>query len=205
MNEYMHNMSTTMNKKTMLNSRPKSTQRPDEPVILQTDKSQNVSVINIKRENRLSGIISLYSKGLNQTEKASELGIDQSTVSRDLQFIKQEAKKKIEKYLNEDILFEYLRYMAGSNEVTRQLWDIVQHEENTKDKMNALSLLMQCYNKRLEILIGGPESYLNVKKSVSEVKFQERVDNDPVLKMLHERNRFPSPFSNRITSGKKTF
>jgi hypothetical protein len=85
---------------------------------------------------------------LTQEEIARELNVDQSTVSRDLQYIKQEAKKKIEKYLNEDILFEYLRYIAGSNEVTRKLWEIVQNEKTmTKDKMNALSLLMQSYNK----------------------------------------------------------
>jgi hypothetical protein len=47
------------------------------------------------------------------------------------QFLKQEAKKKIERYLNEDILFEYLRYIAGSNEVTRHLWEIVQNQERT--------------------------------------------------------------------------
>jgi hypothetical protein len=174
-------------------------------VNLKTNKSQNVTVTNIERENRLSKIISLYSKGLTQSEIASELSIDQSTVSRDLQFIKQEAKKKIEKYLNEDILFEYLRYMAGSNEVTRHLWELVQNEESTKDRINALALLMQCYNKRLEMLISGPESYMNAKKSVSEVKFQERVDNDPVLRMLHERKRFPSPFSNGIASTRKVF
>jgi hypothetical protein len=116
-------------------------------------------------------------------------------VSRELQFIKQEAKKKIEKYLNEDILFEYLRYIAGSNEVTRHLWELVENEENTKEKMNALSLLMQCYNKRLEILIGGPESYMNVKKSVSEIKFQEKVDSNPFLKMLNERKKISSPLS----------
>jgi hypothetical protein len=74
-----------------------------------------------------------------------------------LQFLKQEAKKKIERYLKENILFEYLRYIAGSNEVTRDLWEIVQNEKTlTKDKTNALSLLMQFYNKRLELLIGGP-------------------------------------------------
>ena len=53
---------------------------------------------------------------------------------------------------------------------------------------------MQSYNKRLEVLIGGPESYMNAKKSVSEIKFQERVDSDPMLKMLSERNRFQNPF-----------
>jgi transcriptional regulator with XRE-family HTH domain len=165
---------------------------------------QNLPILDIEKENRLSRIISLYSKGLTQAEIAQELGVDQSTVSRDLQFIKQEAKKKIEKYLNEDILFEYLRYIAGSNEVTRELWGIVQNKKTmTKDKMNALSLLIQSYNKRLEMLIGGPESYMNAKKSVSEIKFQEKVDSDPMLKMLSERNRFPSPFSSGSLFGKK--
>jgi hypothetical protein len=171
-----------------------------------TDNSniQNLTTIEIEKENRLSRVISLYSKGLTQAEIAQELSVDQSTVSRDLQFIKQEAKKKIEKYLNEDILFEYLRYIAGSNEVTRKLWEIVQNENvTTKDKTNALSLLMQSYNKRLEVLVGGPESYMNAKKNVSEIKFQERVDNDPMLKMLSERNRFPSPFGSGGLFGKK--
>jgi transcriptional regulator with XRE-family HTH domain len=165
---------------------------------------QNLPVLDIQKENRLSRIISLYSKGLTQAEIAQELNVDQSTVSRDLQCIKQEGKKKIEKYLNEDILFEYLRYIAGSNEVTRKLWEIVQDERvMTKDKTNALSLLMQSYNKRLEALIGGPESYMNTKKSVTEIKFQERVDSDPMLKILSERNRFPSPFGSGGLFGKK--
>lgn len=90
---------------------------------------------------------------------------------------------------------EYLRYIAGSNEVTRKLWEIVQDENvSTKNKTYALSLLMQSYNKRLEVLIGGPESYMNAKKSVSEIKFQERVDSDPMLKRWSERNRFQNPF-----------
>jgi hypothetical protein len=88
---------------------------------------------------------------------------------------------------------EYLRYIAGSNEVTRKLWEIVQDENvSTKNKTHTLSLLMQSYNKRLEVLIGGPESYMNAKKSVSEIKFQERVDSDPMQKMCSERKRFPN-------------
>ena len=164
---------------------------------IKPEQLENMSTIDIEKENRLSKIISLFSKGLTQSEIAQELNVDQSTISRDLQFLKQEAKGKIEKYLNEDILLEYLRYIAGSNEVTRHLWEIVQDQETiTKDKTNALSLLMQFYNKRLELLIGGPESYMKAKKSVSEIKYQEKVDSDPFLKMLSERNklRSESPF-----------
>ena len=185
-------------------SNPSAAPKISNAVNTNSSNIQNLPVLDIDKENRLSRIISLYSKGLTQEEIAQELDVDQSTVSRDLQFIKQEAKKKIEKYLNEDILFEYLRYIAGSNEVTRKLWEIVQNERTlTKDKTNALSLLMQSYNKRLEVLMGGPESYMNAKKNVSEIKFQEKVDNDPILKMLSENNRFPSPFSSEGLFGKK--
>ena len=79
--------------------------------------------------------------------------MDQSTVSRDLQFIKLEARIEIEKYLREDILFEYVRYMSGSNEITRQLWKIVQDKNiSTKQKANALSSLMQAHKVAVFIL-----------------------------------------------------
>lgn len=197
-------MTSPMHKNTseQLNSQSTTTDRTYDSN--RNNSIQNVPVLDIEKENRLSKLISLYSKGLTQAEIAQELNVGQSTVSRDLLFIKQEAKKKIERYLNEDMLFEYLRYIAGSNEVTRKLWEIVQSESvTTRDKTNALSLLMQLYNKRLEVLVGGPESYMNARKSVSEIKFQEKVDNDPLLKMLSERNRFPSPFNSGSLFGKK--
>ena len=103
-----------------------------------------IAVIDIERENRLSRVISLYNKGLNQEEVAQELHVDQSTVNRNLQYIKHEAKIKIEMYLREDILFEYVRYMAGSNEITRHLWEIVENNDTTtREKTNALSCIMQ--------------------------------------------------------------
>jgi predicted transcriptional regulator len=145
--------------------------------------SAKIAVIDIEKQNRLSKVISLYSKGLNQQEIAQELNVDQSTVSRDLQYIRNEAKIKIEKYLRNDILFEYVRYMAGSNEITRYLWEIVQDNETTaKEKTNALSCLMQSYNSRLQTLTSGPESYMNIKKSLSEIDLQRLVESSPVLK-----------------------
>src|SRR5689334_306878 len=151
----------------------------------------NIAVIDIEKQNRLSKIISLYSKGLNQ-EEIAQLFIDQSTVCRDLQYIKHEARIKIEKYLRDDILFEYVRYMAGSNEITRHLWEIVQdNETNIREKTNALSCLMQSYNSRLQTLTSGPESYMNIKKSLSGIDLQRLVDSSPVLKaQVNQRKLF---------------
>ena len=151
----MHKMSITMHKNvpskigTCLKSDnrtsnrsldPKNHVEPTKENMLETSK---VAVIDIERENRFSMVISLYSKGLNQEETAQELHVDQSTVSRDLQYIKHEARIKIEKYLRDDILFEYVMYMAGSNEITTHLWEIVQDNDNTtREKTNALSCLV---------------------------------------------------------------
>ena len=180
-------MTSPLHKKT---TAPEFSSKATSKSSLKPAQLENLPNTDIEKENRLSKIISLYSRGRTQSEIAKELGVDQSTISRDLQLLKREAKRNIEKYLNEDILMEYLRYIAGSNEVTRKLWEIVQDEHVT----SKTKLLMQCYNKRLEVLIGGPESYMNAKKSVSEIKFQERVDSDPMLKILSETNRFQTPF-----------
>lgn len=140
----------------------------------------------------------MYSKGLNQEEIAHELHVDQSTINRDLHFIKHEARKQVEKYLREDILFEYLRYMAGSNEITRKLWEIVKNGNSTiKEKINALAQLMQSYNSRLQTLTSGPESYMNIKKSLSEIDLQRLVDSEPFLKaQVEQRKLFPKGLHN---------
>jgi DNA-binding NarL/FixJ family response regulator len=44
---------------------------------------------NIERENRLSAILRLHTRGLNQEQIAEELHIHQSTVSRDLHLVQQ--------------------------------------------------------------------------------------------------------------------
>lgn len=162
------------------------------------------TVLDVEKENRLAKIILLCSKGLPQSEIAKKLGVDQSIVSRDLQFIKQQAKREMEKYLNEGMLFEYLRYIAVSDEVSRKLWEIIESQDiTTKDRKNALSLLMQANNKRLEILTSGAEAYMNAKKSMSEAKFQDRVDSDPLLSMLNDRKRLSIPSFSDILSKRK--
>lgn len=48
------------------------------------NQQQQQSQLDIARENRLSQIIALYSKGLTQSEIAQKMNVNQSTISRDL-------------------------------------------------------------------------------------------------------------------------
>ena len=184
----MHKMSTPLHKNTEakqignINTKPSKTVNNNIDLINNSD-SQLSSTLDIQNENRLSKILSLHVMGLSQVEIASELKVNQSTVSRDLQYIKQESRRRIDKYLREDVPFEYERYLATFDEISKKLWKTV-NDFNTdpKDKIRALSLLNQANDKRHERLIGGPGDYLKVKQSQSELILQDFIDNDPELK-----------------------
>jgi DNA-binding NarL/FixJ family response regulator len=77
-------MTSLMHKNTQeqLNSKTTTTTDMTGAVNRSSSNIQNLPVLDIEKENRLSKVISLNSKGLTQAEIAQELGIDQSTVSR---------------------------------------------------------------------------------------------------------------------------
>jgi|SRR5215204_6260361 len=121
--------------------------------------------------------------------------VNQSTISRDLQYLQQEAKNNIWKYLNEDILFEYLRYIVENNEISKKLWEIVQDENaSAKGKTTVLALLNQSYTKRLEILMNGIESIKNVKKNIAEINEHDKIENDPLLKLSSKLSEIDKGF-----------
>lgn len=129
--------------------------------------------------------MTLYTKGLTQSEIAEQLQVDQSTVSRDLQIIKDEARYNIEKYTKEEIPFEYIRYITGIDQITSTLWRLIENEKTDpfiKFKIQGLSLLKQCYEKRIEMLVGGSESDMNAKKHIEKILHQEKMENNPVVK-----------------------
>ncbi|MGH9985953.1 MAG: hypothetical protein ACRD8W_18585 [Nitrososphaeraceae archaeon] len=65
-----------------------------------------------------------------------------------------------------------------------------------KEKMNAISLLMQIYDSRLQRLTAGPESFLNVKKSLSEIDLRKMAEVNPMLQArLINKTLFGKDFS----------
>lgn len=142
----------------------------------------------LESENRRTKVLALHSKGLTQLEIAENLNVDQSTISRDLRYIREESRKYIERRVTKDIPFEYDRFITGLNQITKMLWEISEgrgnHGNNTKDIIAALILLKECYNNRLEALVGGPGSDLNAKKHISAILHNEKIQNDPMLRSM---------------------
>jgi hypothetical protein len=143
---------------------------------------------DFEQENRRAKVLALHSKGFTQLEIAENLNVDQSTISRDLHQLREESRKYIERRVTKDIPFEYNHHISGLNQITKMLWDISEgrgnHGNNTKDVIAALTLLIQCYNIRLEALVGGPQSDMNAKKHIGNIMHNEKIQNDPMLKSM---------------------
>jgi DNA-binding Lrp family transcriptional regulator len=97
-------------------------------------------------------IFQLNSKGQSQTEIARALQISESTISRDLDYLRQQSKDNIKKYIDERLPEEYEKCLVGFNAITREAWNTANQTEDKREKIQALSLAKDCYSMKLDLL-----------------------------------------------------
>jgi predicted transcriptional regulator len=97
-------------------------------------------------------VFDLNSKGQSQTEIAKTLQISESTISRDLDYIREQSKKNIRRYIDERLPEEYEKCLVGLNAITKEAWNTAQNTEDKREKIQALSLAKECYSMKLELL-----------------------------------------------------
>ena len=142
------------------------------------DETHSLDAEDIEHQDRLAKVLMLHSKGFSQSEIAQKMNVNQSTVSRDLDEIRKTARSSLDLYVKEEVPNEFQIYISGLNQIIKNLWEIVEDKQNPKisikDRTYVLSLLMQCYSKRIEMLVGGPDADMNAKKHMYNIQFKER-------------------------------
>ena len=127
-----------------------------------------------------------HSKGYSQSEIADKLNVNQSTVSRDLKELRNKARSSLDLYAKEQIPNEFQIYISGFNQIIKNLWEIVEDEQNAKigirDRTYVLSLLIQCYSRRIEMLVGGPDAKMNAKKHMDSIHLDEENDGTATIR-----------------------
>ena len=100
------------------------------------------------------------------------LKISQPTVSNDIAWLKEEARKNLENHLQNVLPGEYANCMAGINRVLKMSWDIANNNnhKNTnsnidsnkslsivddRTKLQALALANDCYKYKMDLVTNG--------------------------------------------------
>ena len=134
-------------------------------------------------EWRRRNVFELSSKGQSQVEIAKTLQISESTISRDLDYLKQQSRENIRKYIDERLPEEYEKCLVGLTAILREAWNTSQQAEDRREKIQALSLAKECYSMKLDLLTNATvvdDAIRFVSESEkSKDKVRDQVDNTP--------------------------
>ncbi|MFL6402090.1 MAG: hypothetical protein ACJ71M_01225, partial [Nitrososphaeraceae archaeon] len=87
-------------------------------------------------EWRRAKVLELLSKGDSQSDIAKTLQVDLSIISRDVYFLRQQAKTNIKRYIDERLPEEYEKCLVGLNAITKEAWNTAQNTEDKREKIH---------------------------------------------------------------------
>lgn len=102
-------------------------------------------------EWRRNKVLHRLCMGWSQAEIAKELQLDPSTISLDVQFLKEKAREELQTHISERIPFEYNRAVTGINTVLKKTSEILEKAEDTKTKMECLKVQMELYRSVMSV------------------------------------------------------
>jgi DNA-binding transcriptional ArsR family regulator len=109
---------------------------------------------NKKIKARRNQVASLLSKSFSETEIAQQLGVDQSTISRDIKVLKESALYDLAK---SDLAYYYKQSIDGIEEAKKESWKIYNDQTvPIREKLLALKLIIQSDETRFKLLSEGP-------------------------------------------------
>lgn len=159
---------------------------------LERNNSNNLEDEDLEHQDRLAKVLMFHSKGYSQSEIAHKLNVNQSTVSRDITELREKSRGSLDLYVKEEIPNEFQFYISGLNQIIKNLWDILEDKQNTKitikDRTYVLSLLMQCYSRRIEMLVGGPGLKMNAKKHMDSIHLDEKYDGTATIREFRNKH-----------------
>jgi transposase len=99
---------------------------------------------------------SMLIKGSTQWEIAESLDISQSTVCRDIQWLRSVAKKELEDMLEKNLPEEYHKYLGSIEEVLRHAWKIAHSGFTEKTRLEALQFVIECSKHKMDVIMNPP-------------------------------------------------
>src|ERR671939_1043652 len=120
-------------------------------------------------------VLELLSKGDSQSEITKMLQVDLSIISRDVYFLRQQAKDNIKKYVDERLPEEYEKCLVGLTAITKEAWNTAANTDDKREKIQALSLAKECYSTKLDLLTNATVVDDAIRFVCDKSKYKEKI------------------------------
>ena len=84
--------------------------------------------LNTKMKNKIiwrrNKVNELAVKGFSQTEISKMLQISDPTISRDIEYLRQQASETIKNHIQKKLPYEYSKCISGLEEIIKESWNV---------------------------------------------------------------------------------
>jgi hypothetical protein len=116
------------------------------------NNSRNLKYEKENIELRRGKVLELDARGYSQHDISKVLNVSIGLVNSDLKIIREQARENIRLYINERLPEEYNKCLLGLNSILKESWTLSYKTDDTREKIQALSLAKQCYDAKLDLL-----------------------------------------------------
>jgi hypothetical protein len=164
--------------------------------------SENFKFNKSAIEWRRNTVLSKLARGMSQSDIAKELQLHPSTISLDVQYLKEQAKEELQTHISNRLPFEYARAVTGINSVLKRVSEMLDEAKDPKVKTECLKLQMELYKSIMSLATDGGivERCMKLVKGLESQQyrsenFSPRTDDETKL----QNNRAKSPEEVRTT------
>lgn len=159
---------------------------------------------------RRNKVQELLIKGHSQLQISQALRISESTVYRDVDILREQARQNMQTHLQDRLPEEYENCMAGINQVLKMSWEIATKGQGSNDSSNsntnsdidrtlsstvddrtrlqALSLANDCYKYKMDLVTNGVVITDAIKFVQQKKEELSKVINDTGVPKTNENN-----------------
>jgi predicted transcriptional regulator len=107
---------------------------------------------NTAIEWRRAKALELNSRGYSVVDIAKKLQVSHSTISRDLEHIRNESREVMQDYLTDTLPTDVRRTLIAMDDIIKTSWDISENAQDDKIRLEALRLVNNVMTSRTELL-----------------------------------------------------
>ena len=134
-------------------------------------------------------------------EIARKLQLHESTISRDLEFIREQSKENIRKYIEERLPEEYEKCLVGLTAIQKEAWNAAEQTHDVREKVQALSLAKDCYGMKLELLTNATVVDDAIRFVSASAKKFEQYEDTAIKNAGGVKDTDKADYTNKESSG----
>jgi hypothetical protein len=78
--------------------------------------------------------------------------LHESTISNDLDYLREDSRQNIQKYIDNILPLEYEKTLTGLTAILKEMWIASEKAQDTKEKVLTLLLTKEIYSMKLDLL-----------------------------------------------------